>query len=60
MEFIITIARLICIAILPNSIFRYSNRCDLGFEDTSRTEKALKGLEGKRLMYRQPDRTAHA
>jgi ISXO2-like transposase domain len=40
--------------------FRYSNRCDLGFEDTSRTEKALKGLEGKRLMYRQPDRTAHA
>jgi transposase-like protein len=39
--------------------FRYSNRCDLGFEDAARTEKALKGLEGKRLMYRQPDRTAH-
>ena len=31
--------------------FRYSNRCDLGFEDTARTEKAIKGLEGKRLMY---------
>jgi transposase-like protein len=39
--------------------FRYSNRCDLGFEDAARTEKALKGLEGKRLMYRQPDRAAH-
>jgi transposase-like protein len=40
--------------------FRYSNRCDLGFKDAARTEKALKGLEGKRLMYRQPDRAAHA
>jgi transposase-like protein len=40
--------------------FRYSNRCDLGFEDAARTEKALKGLEGKRLMYRQPREAAHA
>jgi hypothetical protein len=39
--------------------FRYSNRSDLGFEDTARTEKALNGLEGKRLTYRQPDRAAH-
>jgi transposase-like protein len=39
--------------------FRYSNRCDLGFEDAARTEKALKGLEGKRLMYRQPREAAH-
>jgi len=40
--------------------FRYSNRCDLGFEDAARTEKALKGLEGKRLMYRQPREAANA
>jgi ISXO2-like transposase domain len=40
--------------------FRYSNRSDLGFEDTARTEKALKGLEGKRLTYRQPREATHA
>jgi hypothetical protein len=40
--------------------FRYSNRSDLGFEDAARTEKALKGLAGKKLMSRQPDRAAHA
>jgi hypothetical protein len=40
--------------------FRYSNRSGFDIEDAARTEKALKGLEGKRLMYRQPDRAAHA
>jgi len=40
--------------------FRYNNRSGLGVEDAERTAKALIGLEGKRLMYRQPDRAAHA
>jgi transposase-like protein len=35
--------------------FRYSNRAGLGFNDNDRTELAIKGAEGKRLMYRQPD-----
>ncbi len=40
--------------------FRYSNRSGLGVEDAERAAKALKGLEGKRLMYRQPREAAHA
>jgi transposase-like protein len=39
--------------------FRYNNRSKLGVEDKERTEKAIKGAEGKRLMYRQPDGAAH-
>ncbi|MFY9656897.1 MAG: IS1595 family transposase [Methylocystis sp.] len=34
--------------------FRYSNRSKLGIEDAERAAKALKGAEGKRLMYNQP------
>ncbi len=34
--------------------FRYNNRSALGVEDTERAGKAVKGAEGKRLMYRQP------
>jgi transposase-like protein len=34
--------------------FRYSNRSKLGVEDAERAAKALKGAEGKRLMYNQP------
>jgi transposase-like protein len=33
--------------------FRYSNRTALGVDDTARTLTAIKGAEGKRLMYRQ-------
>ena len=40
--------------------FRYSNRSGLGVEDTERAAKALKGAEGKRLMYRQPREAAYA
>lgn len=40
--------------------FRYSNRSGLGVEDTERAAKALKGVAGKRLMYRQPREAAHA
>jgi transposase-like protein len=34
--------------------FRYNNRAALGVEDTERATSALKGVEGKRLTYRQP------
>jgi transposase-like protein len=33
--------------------FRYSNRAALEIDDTMRTDLALKGAEGKRLMYSQ-------
>ena len=32
--------------------FRYSNRIRLGVDDTGRTQRALRGIVGKRLMYR--------
>jgi len=34
--------------------FRYNNRMALGVGDIDRTIAAVKGAEGKRLMYRQP------
>ncbi len=41
--------------------FRYSNRSALGVEDAERTSLAVKGAEGKRLMYRpRPSKTANA
>ena len=36
--------------------FRYNARSALGVEDEARTEKALKGVKGKRLTYRRSDR----
>lgn len=33
--------------------FRYSNRVKLGVDDTKRTDRALRGIEGKRLTYRR-------
>jgi transposase-like protein len=36
--------------------FRYSNRSALGYDDAVRANKALKGIEGKRLTYRRPDK----
>ena len=35
--------------------FRYNARARLGIDDTGRAARVLKGAEGKRLMYRQPD-----
>jgi hypothetical protein len=32
--------------------FRYNERSKLGVEDTERAAKALKGIAGKRLLYR--------
>jgi transposase-like protein len=40
--------------------FRYNERMALGVSDAIRTEKAVKGIDGKRLTYRQPDKAAHA
>lgn len=36
--------------------FRYNERSALGVEDSERAVKALKGVAGKRLTYRQPDK----
>jgi hypothetical protein len=35
--------------------FRYSYRVKLGYSDEVRTDRALKGMVGKRLTYRGPD-----
>lgn len=40
--------------------FRYNERSALGVDDAERTTRAIKGAEGKRLMYRQPNEAAHA
>jgi len=40
--------------------FRYSNRSGLGIDDKERAAEAVRGVVGKRLMYRQPDQAAHA
>jgi len=40
--------------------FRYSNREALGVDDIARAEELLRGAQGKRLYYRQPDESAHA
>jgi hypothetical protein len=34
--------------------FRYSNRVRLGIDDVERTERAIKGIVGKRLTYTRP------
>lgn len=40
--------------------FRYSHRVNLGVSDGDRAAKALKGIEGKRLMYQGADKATHA
>ncbi len=40
--------------------FRYNNRVRLGVSDPARSKKLLKGIVGKRLTYRRPDKAAHA
>jgi len=34
--------------------FRYSNRAALGINDVERTERAIRGIIGKRLTYKKP------
>jgi transposase-like protein len=38
--------------------FRYNNRIALGVDDKDRTDRALKGVKGKRLTYRTANRQA--
>ena len=38
--------------------FRYNNRVALGVDDQTRATKALRGITGKRLTYRNPHVTA--
>jgi ISXO2-like transposase domain len=38
--------------------FRYSNRIRLGVDDVERTERAIKGIVGKRLTYRTTSKRA--
>jgi hypothetical protein len=40
--------------------FRYSNRIANGISDGERTDKALIGIFGRRLMYRRPDEKSQA
>ena len=40
--------------------FRYGTRSALGVTDVERAEELLRGTKGKRLMYRQPAKAAHA
>ncbi len=40
--------------------FRYSNRIALGVDDAERTTRAIRGVAGKRLNYRQPNKSAEA
>lgn len=40
--------------------FRYNNRAAAGCSDRERTDKALKGIEGKRLTYRRTDERPEA
>ena len=39
---------------LAEFVFRYNHRIDLGYSNIGRTRAAIKGVEGKRLMYRKP------
>ena len=34
--------------------FRYNNRVALGIDDAERATRAIQGVAGKRLTYRQP------
>ena len=40
--------------------FKWNNRISLGIDDTTRTINAIKGAEGKRLLYRRSDISAQA
>jgi transposase-like protein len=40
--------------------FRYNTRIAVGFNDDMRAEKAMKGIVGKRLMYRRPNKASIA
>jgi hypothetical protein len=45
---------------LAEADFKYNHRIALGIDDSERARVLLRGAKGKRLLYRQPDGTAHA
>lgn len=45
---------------VDEAAFKFNNRSSLGIEDAERATNAIKGAEGKRLMYRQPDSEVRA
>jgi transposase-like protein len=45
---------------LAEADFKYNHRTALGIDDAERARALLRGAKGKRLLYRQPDGTAHA
>jgi hypothetical protein len=45
---------------LAEADFKYNHRSALGIEDMDRAEALLRGIKGKRLLYAQPDKAAHA
>ena len=38
-------------------VFRYNNRIALGIDDTERANRAIEGIEGKRLTYKRTNKT---
>jgi transposase-like protein len=40
--------------------FRYNSRTRLGVDDAERAARIVRGAEGKRLVYREPNPTGHA
>jgi transposase-like protein len=45
---------------LAEADFKYNHRIALGIDDAERARALLRGAKGKRLLYCQPDETAHA
>jgi transposase-like protein len=45
---------------LAEADFKHNHRTLLGYNDAERANALLRGTQGKRLMYRQPDQTGHA
>jgi transposase-like protein len=45
---------------LAEADFKYNHRSALGFDDAHRAATLLRGVKGKRLLYRQPDEMPNA
>jgi transposase-like protein len=44
---------------LAEADFKYNHRTKLGYDDAERAAVLLRGTQGKRLMYRQPNQAGH-
>jgi len=45
---------------IDEAAFKWNNRVKLGIDDATRANKAIKSAEGKRLLYRQPNKPVRA